>query len=640
MRRQHLPRAITWLVAAFFTFAAPLAASAQAGDSSARVVVNLLDYLARDYAGAVTNGAVTSASEYQEQVEFARSALSIGSAVPAIRDDTTLVAGLRALNALIDAKADAAHVSAAALDLRQRIVVRAAIAQSPAQWPSLEHGRALFRESCASCHGSGGAGDGPAGAALDPKPTNFLSPAIANGILPFRAFNAIRVGLPKTPMAAHPELSDADVWDLAFYVTSLHVAGAGDPATPMTAADLAMAATRSDSALMLSLPGDTAARRSRIAALRLHSAAGAGAEDPLAIARTQLAIADAAYARGDPAAAKNAALRAYLEGIEPVEPRLRANDRAFTEELEGRMADVRAAIEAKQPAARVSAAVALADRGIDAASQRLAAHASGPWVTFVLTTGILLREGFEAVLILIALLAVIRAANNRTAEWWVHGGWLTALAAGVIAWFLSGWLMAISGVQRELLEGITSLLAVAVLLYVGFWLHSRTEITRWRHFLDVQVRSALEGKKLWVLFTIAFMALFREAFECVLFLRAITLEGGSAGTTAMTFGVLTSFALLFGLSWALLKYSARIPIRRIFTISSLLMAVLAVILVGKGLHSLQETGILPVSNTGWHWSSDLLGIYATWQTVIPQIVTVGVLYTLWVVGKRPTTKTA
>jgi high-affinity iron transporter len=304
------------------------------------------------------------------------------------------------------------------------------------------------------------------------------------------------------------------------------------------------------------------------------------------------------------------------------------------------MADVRAAIEARQPAPQVSAAVAAADRTIDTAAQRLAAHASGPWVTFILTTGILMREGFEAVLILIALLAVIRAANNTTAEWWVHGGWITAVLAGIIAWFLSGWLMAISGVQRELLEGITSLLAVAVLLYVGFWLHSRTEITRWRHFLDVQVRSALEGKKLWVLFTIAFMALFREAFECVLFLRAITLEGGTAGTTAMTFGVVTSFALLFGLSWALLKYSARIPIRRIFTISSLLMAVLAVILVGKGLHSLQETGILPITSTWWHWSSDLLGIYATWETFIPQLVTVAALYTLWVVGKRPTTRTA
>jgi high-affinity iron transporter len=626
-------------VVALFTFAHSPAAGAQAGDSSARVVVNLLDYLARDYAGAVTNGAVTNASEYREQVEFARSALSIGSAVPEIRDDTALVAGLRALGALIDRKASAADVSAAALDLRQRIVVRSAIAQSPARWPSLEHGRALYRQNCASCHGSRGAGDGPAGAALDPKPANFLSPAIANGITPFRAFNAIRVGLPKTPMAAHPELNDADIWDVAFYVTSMHIAGAGDAAAPVTAADLAMVAAHSDSALMLSLPGDTAARRSRIAALRLHSSADA-AGDPLAIARAQLALADAKYAAGDPAAAKQAALRAYLEGIEPVEPRLRANDLAFTEALEGKMADVRAAIEGKQPAARVSGAVAAADRAIDAAAGRLAAHASGPWVTFVLTTGILLREGFEAVLILIALLAVIRAANNTTAEWWVHGGWLTALAAGIIAWFLSGWLMAISGVQRELLEGITSLLAVAVLLYVGFWLHSRTEITRWRHFLDVQVRSALEGKKLWVLFTIAFMALFREAFECVLFLRAITLEGGTAGTTAMTFGVVTSFALLFGLSWALLKYSARIPIRRIFTISSLLMAVLAVILVGKGLHSLQETGILPITSTWWHWSSDLLGIYATWETFIPQLVTVAALYTLWVVGKRPTTRTA
>jgi high-affinity iron transporter len=128
---------------------------------------------------------------------------------------------------------------------------------------------------------------------------------------------------------------------------------------------------------------------------------------------------------------------------------------------------------------------------------------------------------------------------------------------------------------------------------------------------------------------------FREAFETVLFLRAITIEGGEASTRAMTVGVIISFAALFLLSWLLLRYSARIPIRRIFSISSALMAALAVILVGKGLHALQETGILGVSPTWWHWTSDLLGIYATWQTFIPQLAMVVVVWTMWHIGRRP-----
>ncbi len=123
----------------------------------------------------------------------------------------------------------------------------------------------------------------------------------------------------------------------------------------MTGADLAMAATHSDSALMALLPGDTAARRTRVAALRLHSSAAASVAEPLGIARRYLARADSSYAAGDASAARSDALRAYLEGIEPVEPRLRANDRVFTEALEARMAGVRAAIESGRPAAEVRA---------------------------------------------------------------------------------------------------------------------------------------------------------------------------------------------------------------------------------------------------------------------------------------------
>jgi high-affinity iron transporter len=253
-----------------------------------------------------------------------------------------------------------------------------------------------------------------------------------------------------------------------------------------------------------------------------------------------------------------------------------------------------------------------------------------------LTVGILLREGFEAVLILIALLAVIRASDSKDAARWVHAGWASALGVGVAAWFFSGWLMAISGAQREMLEGVTALLAVAVLLYVGFWLHSRTEITRWTQFIDVQVKSMLSGRNLWGLAAIAFMAVFREAFETVLFMRALTLEGGQTGVNAMLLGATLAIGGLAALSWLLLKYSARLPIRTIFTVSSALMVILAVILTGKGLHALQETGALSVSATPWRWSTDVFGVYASWQPLIGQVAIAAIVGLLWRIGSRPT----
>ncbi len=160
-------------------------------------------------------------------------------------------------------------------------------------------------------------------------------------------------------------------------------------------------------------------------------------------------------------------------------------------------------------------------------------------------------------------------------------------------------------------------------------------MSRWRQFIEVQVKTALQGRNLWGLAAIAFMAVFREAFETVLFMRAIALEGGALGTTAMAIGVTVSFALLIALSWLLLQSSARIPIRKIFNLSSMLMAILAVILTGKGFHALQETGVLSVTATWWHATWDLLGIYATWETVIPQLLILAVVFGLWIWGKLP-----
>jgi high-affinity iron transporter len=613
---------------------------------SPRTIVHLLDYLAQDYAGAVSGGKITNRTEYQEQVEFARSALALSRESPELRGDSAITGGLAALNALIDRKASLAEVSQLALQIRQEVLARSGLAAAPAAWPSLAHGRALYLRNCASCHGPTGAGDGPAGVALNPKPRPLSDSLIGGAISPFRAFNAIRLGIPKTGMVPWPSFDDQDVWDLAFYVASMHI-DAIDPGVPVAPGDLALASEHSDSELVALLPGDAAAKHDKLVSLRLHSSGGGpggtGASanaNTLGIARRYLAQAQANYARGDASAAKHDALLAYLEGIEPVEPQLRANDALFVGELETRMAAVRSGIEAKRSPADVNALIATANLNIDAAELRLAEHAGGPWVTAVLTSGILLREGFEAVLILVALLAVINASGEKRAARWVHAGWMAAVGLGLLSWFFSGWLIGFSGAQRELLEGVTALLAVAVLLYVGFWLHSRTEIGRWRNFLDVQVKSALQGRNLWGLFAIAFMAVFREAFETVLFLRAITIEGGDSSTRAMTIGVIISFAALFFLSWLLLRYSARIPIRRIFSISSALMAALAVILVGKGLHALQETGMLHVSPTWWHWTSDLLGIYATWETFIPQLVMVAIVYAMWHIGRRPAPKPA
>jgi len=273
------------------------------------------------------------------------------------------------------------------------------------------------------------------------------------------------------------------------------------------------------------------------------------------------------YKNGNGPDAKHKALVAYLEGVEPVEPRLKASDPQLMIDLESKMADVRGAIDRNASLPELVDVVKKAEGQIEIAQKVLTEAAPSAWLTFMIASAILLREGFEAVLMIIALLGVIRASGAQHASKWVHGGWFVALLCGFIAWFFSGWLMVFSGAQREAMEGVTSLFAVVVLLYMGFWLHRTTEIGRWKAFIDGKVKSSLEGGNLFGLSVISFIAVFREAFETVLFLRALWLEGGMDTKAALVAGVFGSLTLVFILAWAILKYTPRVFLSEKFLIS-------------------------------------------------------------------------
>jgi high-affinity iron transporter len=601
-------------------------------------LVHLLDYLAKDYGGAVAHGKILSQSEYHEQLEFSASAMEAGERIPELSGDGGIQRSLKNLNGLIQAKAEAANVASLARQIQARVIRVTHLEIAPARWPSLKRGARIFAENCASCHGERGAGDGPAGKSLDPHPANFQDSHM-DEVSPFQAFNTVRIGVPGTGMPPFHALSDGEAWDVAFYVVALrHDSSRGAGARPPFAWDTAgldRVATSSDRTLKDGLSGRSDDDRNKVLALlRTHSDDDSDGGS-LGTARGLLDSSITAYLAGDREEAKTRALKAYLEGIEPVEPRLRASDPGAVTELEEKMAAVRGAIEAGKPPAEVRAAITLALQQIAKAEALLNAGEMSPWIAFLAAAAILLREGFEAVLVVIALLGVIRAANVPRAALWVHGGWISALALGAVAWFFSGWLMGISGAQRETLEGVTSLFAVAVLLVVGFWLHSQTEIGRWKKFIHGKVQKALEGRNLWGLASISFVAVFREAFETVLFLRAIWLEGGGDAKIAMAVGVFGSLALVIGLAWAILRYSATLPIRRLFEGSAVVMAGLAVVLTGKGLHSLQETGLLTVTNSAMPFHADLVGLYPTWETLASQILILIFVLALWTYGKRP-----
>ncbi|MDB5037969.1 MAG: iron permease, partial [Bacteriovoracaceae bacterium] len=560
-------------------------------EESPRALVHLLDYLAGDYGGAVKDGKILVQSEFDEQKEFVATALEIGSALSKDSAYLPVKKDLSKLQKLISSKADVADVSSLAIQIKKNVLQISKLPVAPIHWPNLQNGKKIFEGQCATCHGMTGEGNGPLAKNFKPQPRNFLDEDMKN-MSPFHAFNVVKLGIPGTGMLPFPQLSDAETWDISFYLLSLRSKGL--PKSAEASASLEEVSTLSDVQLLNKLSGDESSKQKALAALRLKSAENIPSSLPLA--RSLLSNAEKAYLAGSKPEARKFALAAYLEGVEPIEPQLRATHSGLTNDLEKAMAQVRSVIEASKPSDEIHQKIQFANLQISNAEIALQKNETSVWMIFSIAAGIVFREGFEAVLIIMAILGVIRAASAKKAARFVHGGWLIAILIGVAAWFFSGWMIYISGAQRELSEGIGSLLAVAVLLYMGFWLHSKTEIRRWTAFINGKVKKALEGSSRWGLFALAFVAVFREALETVLFMRALTLEGDRASELAMLGGVATSFVAIFILAWAFLKYSVSLPVRQLFAISSWIMVGLSIILIGKGLHSFQEMGFVSVTS--------------------------------------------
>lgn len=623
------------LLISFLSFS--LGFSAFAADAnSARLVVHLLDYLAKDYPGAVgEDGKILSDSEYAEQVEFANTAFKASQDIPELSSAVDLRASIKDLHDKIVAKAPPSVITPLARKIQAEVLLTTKLEVSPLQWPNQEKAKKLFADNCVLCHGPTGLGDGPAGVGLDPKPANFHDHDIMDAAAPMGAFNTIRLGVPGTGMPPFPQFSDDEIWGLSFYLISLrHDKPTADIKLDFNSELLKKAATMSDIDLAKDLGVELSEKNGKLATVRFHQM-NEEKVNTLDLSRQYLRDAEKAYLAGDQATAKSQALRSYLEGIEPVEPRLRAQAPDQVVALEVVMGAVRSSIEKSLPAPEVQSNIEKAIAQIDSADSVLKSQGIDARVAFVAASGIILREGFEAALIILSLLSIVKAMGSARAVLWVHAGWIAAVILGVISWFAMGVLFDISGAQRELMEGVTSIVAVLVLLGVGFWLHRHTEIGRWTHFIKTKVKDAIDNKNLVGLASISFLAVFREALESVLFIRVIWFESDASAKTALMTG--TGITMLFILiaSWAAVKYSAKLPISKLFRISSYIMAALAFTLTGKGLNALQESGLVSITPIFPGLRLELAGIYPSVESIGAQILVVIVIAILWQQGKKP-----
>lgn len=639
----HTLRISVWRRASLFLLAAVAllcSVPAFANDAEVQTTWRLLDYVAVDYAGAVSAGKVTSESEFAEMSEFAGQIVSRITQLPANGAKARLTGDARRLQSAIAAHAQPTEVASQAHALAQALLAAYPVPLAPSAIPDLARGASLYAQHCAACHGATGDGHGPNAAKLNPPPIAFADISRARQRSLFALYQVISQGLDGTAMVSFDSLPEQDRWALAFY--------AGGFAYPDAQAKAGEKLWQGEGTLRARYPnlaafvgatpaalaGDIGdARANAVTAyLRRHpEAVTARPAGSLALARERLDASLKAYAAGDRKAASDLALSAYLDGFEPVEPILGARDAALMTRIESAMGALRAAIGSGRPLSEVQEANRQLDARFGEAEAALAPEKASSATTFFGAFGVLLREGLEALLIVVAMIAFLRKTERSEVLGYVHGGWIAALGAGALTWVAATYVIGISGASRELTEGFGSLFAAVILLTVGIWMHGKSNAESWQRYINEKMTHALSQRSGWFLFLLAFVVVYREVFETILFYAALWAEGSGL---AMLAGASAAIAVLAVIAWAMLSYSRQLPITQFFAWSAALIAVLTVVLAGKGVAGLQEAGLFGITPLAGMPRLEVLGLFPTLQTVLAQLVAVAILVLGFLFNRR------
>jgi len=262
---------------------------------------------------------------------------------------------------------------------------------------------------------------------------------------------------------------------------------------------------------------------------------------------------------------------------------------------------------------------AAADKALASMQAALAPIGAEQTYTVFDSAAIMLREGLEALLVIAALLAVLRRSNNQDKQVWIWGGAVLGIVLSIaVAFVLQAVFSQVAGGQnRELIEGITSLIAAGLLIYVSYWLHSKASLRGWQRYIDAGTTKALAKGNLIGLGLLALLAVFREGAETTIFYLGMA-PAISPGDLLLGIGI--GMLLLAVAAWLMLVGGVRLPVRLFFRIAGFLVFYLGFKFVGTGIHNLQVAGVVGTTPIPFLPAVPVLGIYPTWQTLIPQLL--------------------
>jgi len=600
---------------------------------SPQEITQLADYISVDYPDAIKDGVIINEAEYQEMEEFSAQINALGQTLPL---EPVVLQNMQELSELIKNKAQPSTVANKARQISLTISNQFNLIIPPKQTPNLAAASQLYQQQCASCHGASGQGDGVLATQLEPRPTAFTDLQRAqlrsiNGL-----YNTITMGVAETGMAPYAQtLTENERWALAFYVSQLFANADELAAGAQQWQQLAdKAAFTPERLISRTLTEEMTDHQSvaLIAYLR-HNPAAVWSNQPekdlWLVTEHTLTASFQALSAGETKQAYQLALSAYLDGFELLEAVIDTVNPEMRLELEKSMLHYRQAVQENNVIAAeeylTSTKTLLAQ-----AKQQIAEEESNFFAVLLSAFIILLREGLEIILILSVMLVLAKRTEQKRATTYLHAGWISAVVIGIGLWYLSHQFIQISGGEREVTEGLLTLLAAAILFYVGFWIHRQSTAQQWQKTLQTQMNKQMAKHSLIGLSFIAFIAVFREMLEIALFYETLWLQTQTQAqhSTAIFFGIGIALMLLLVINYAINKLSVRLPIKQFFLISSLVIIVLAVIFLGSGLQALTEAGRFPLLLINVP-QIDLLGIYPNLWILLAQLCLIVIGGYIW-----------
>lgn len=652
---------LTTIVNVFFLvyglFFLPVVAKAVFSDEvkrDSRRLVGIISYIQGDYPEAIKNSKIINEDEFREMLDFSSSASELLSSLAKDLDGAVsakLKSDLKLLSNCISKYCPYSDIYALTERLQDGIILNFSIAVAPKEKPNLSLAQNIYAQSCTSCHGVAGDAKTPLAKVLDPPPRSFLDHEYMQLASPFKFYNVLQTGVEGTAMLSFKDKhSVKELWSVAFYLMGLRYSDLDlaiveqlvKKNTLLAKLSVSFLAENTDIELHMWLKDNLKAyielepsyQKALLAYLRLKAPyqeerALIGREHKLVKKVSNslwtkieefLSEARVAFDNGEFARAKALLLDAYLIGFEKVEVVLKVSHPSLAVKIEQLFLKLRSYAHNqdndnfKTELDNLYLSLNEAKLKLSKTNQNSHFFINGEFLSSAL---IILREGFEAFLIVLALLLIVKNLGAYRAARWIHAGWIFAVLLGFVAYYLFEKVLALSGESKELVEAVFTGLAVVVLFYTGFWLLNQFEQKNWSHFIKSKAKSSLNKKNMFGLAFMSFLAVFRESAETVLFYSVLFQQAESAANVSL--GFVVGLIILFLMCLVILKYNVRIPMQSFFRGTSLLMMGLSVVLCGKTINELIEAGYVQADTLKMFPTISFLGVYPTVQTIASQV---------------------